>query len=112
LYGLRYGTVPIVRRVGGLADTVVDAGTDARTDARTDVRTDATVAATGFMFDAATPSAFERCVRRAIELRAKGSAWAQITDQGMSQNLSWQGPAQQYLTLYQALVTKKKSNQL
>jgi starch synthase len=96
LYGLRYGTLPIVRRVGGLADTVVDAGADTAS------------AATGFMFDASTPAAFERCVRRAIDVRANGPAWAQMAAQGMSQNLTWQLPALQYLALYQRLMAKQQ----
>ena len=53
LYGLRYGTLPVVRRVGGLADTVVDAGEAAVRDGR----------ATGFVFDAATPAALEAALR-------------------------------------------------
>ena len=91
LYGLRYGTVPVVRRVGGLADTVVDASPAALADG----------SATGFSFDAATPAAFERCVRRALELRAQPAAWQALMTRGMAQNYSWQGPAQRYAALYE-----------
>ena len=90
MYGLRYGSLPIVRRVGGLADTVVDA-------------TEAALAAdraTGFAFDAATPAAFERCVQRAIDARRKPAVWQKLMNRGMAQTLSWAGPAGQYLALY------------
>lgn len=89
MYGLRYGTLPIVRRVGGLADTVVDA--------------DAADGATGFVFDTATPASFERCVLRALDTRrAAPKAWFAMQRHAMAQVLSWAGPAKSYLTLYQA----------
>jgi starch synthase len=90
MYGLRYGTLPVVRRVGGLADTVVDT-------------TDATLhagSATGFMFDAATPQALADAVRRAIGLYRHPHLWLQLMRRGMAQDFSWGGPAQRYLELY------------
>jgi len=92
MYGLRYGTLPVVRRVGGLADTVVDAS-------------DAAVAAgeaTGFTFDAATPAAFQRAVQRALPARRDLALWRRLMLRGMSQPLSWEGPARDYLGLYEA----------
>ena len=86
MYGLRYGTLPIVRRVGGLADTVSDDGS-----ARP---------ATGFVFDAATPAAFERCVLRAVALRRDPAGWRARQIAAMGQALSWAAPARQYLELY------------
>ena len=65
MYGLRYGTLPIVRRVGGLADTVVDADPGSLASGR----------ATGFVFDLAVPSAFERCVRRALASFENTAQW-------------------------------------
>ena len=91
MYGLRYGTVPVVRRVGGLADTVVDA-------------IDANVAAgvaTGFVFDAATSAAFQRAVLRAQGARRDVEGWRRLMVTGMAQPLSWAGPASDYLALYQ-----------
>ena len=90
MYGLRYGTVPIVRRVGGLADTVVDGAPEHLADGT----------ATGVVFDAATPASFERAVRRALELRRSPASWRAIMQQGMQAPLSWAGPAQAYLDLY------------
>ncbi len=98
LYGLRYGTLPIVRRVGGLADTVVDADTAALAAGR----------ATGFSFDAATPAALERCVRRAIEMHARPPAWQALMRTAMAQDLSWVGPARDYLALYQRLLATRR----
>ncbi len=93
MYGLRYGTLPIVRRVGGLADTVTDATPQALADG----------SATGFVFDVATPAALERCVRRAVELRAQPAAWAAVMHTAMKRELSWAGPASDYMALYQSL---------
>jgi len=85
LYGLRYGTLPVVRRVGGLADTVSDGYAATQT---------------GFVFDAATPGALETAVRRAQALRRDPTAWQAVMRRGMAQDLSWAGPAQAYLALY------------
>lgn len=90
MYGLRYGTLPIVRRVGGLADTVSDASDEALAEDR----------ATGFVFDAATPAAFERCVQRALHAWRDPARWQRIARCAMAQPLSWAGPAREYLALY------------
>jgi starch synthase len=95
MYGLRYGTLPVVRRVGGLADTVVDASEAAI----------AADQATGFTFDAATPAAFQRAVQRALQARRDPAVWRQLMLRGMSQPLSWAGPAREYLDLYAAALT-------
>ena len=99
MYGLRYGTLPVVRRVGGLADTVVDATAAAVSDGT----------ATGFSFEAATPAAFERCVRRALELRSQPAAWQRVMASGMAQELSWTGPAKEYAALYAAAIGGRRS---
>ena len=97
LYGLRYGTLPVVRRVGGLADTVIDAGPGTGAGAGTG---SGAAAQTGLLFDAATPAAFEACVRRALSLNADAAAWQAVMQRGMTQDLSWSGPARGYLALY------------
>jgi len=91
LYGLRYGTLPLVRRVGGLADTVVDASEDA-------VRTDR---ATGFSFEAATPAALEGALRRAVEAYRQPQRWRQLMLRAMAQDFSWGGAASGYMALYE-----------
>ena len=90
LYGLRYGTVPVVRRVGGLADTVTDATPASMADGL----------ATGFTFDAATPAAFASAVERAVGARRDAITWQALMRTAMSQPLSWAGPARAYLDLY------------
>jgi starch synthase len=90
MYGLRYGTLPVVRRVGGLADTVVDA----------DAAGLAADLATGFVFDAATPKAFEQTVLRAADARRAPATWQRLMARAMAQRLEWAGPAREYLSLY------------
>ena len=94
MYGLRYGTVPVVRNVGGLADTVLDATPNAVADG----------SATGFVFEPATPEAFERCVHRALLLRRDAAAWRGIVRAGMHRQHTWAGPASEYLALYGRLL--------
>jgi len=94
LYGLRYGTVPLVRRVGGLADTVVDASDEAANEDR----------ATGFSFDAATAAALDAALHRAISAYAQPARWRALMLRGMAQDFSWGGAAQKYVALYRSLV--------
>jgi starch synthase len=82
LYGLRYGTLPVVRRVGGLADTVNDAED-------------------GFVFDAATPTALAQTLLRAARMRRDDpAAWQRRMVTAMGRELGWAGPAASYLDLY------------
>lgn len=94
LYALRYGALPLVRRVGGLADTVVDA----------DAVTLAEGTATGFVFDDATPAALQLALQRAIALFADRNSWRRMMRQAMTRDLSWAAAARQYVELYRALV--------
>jgi starch synthase len=98
MYGLRYGTLPIVRRVGGLADTVRDAAQAVSGGGR----------ANGFVFDAATPAALERCLRRAVECRADAAAWQALMASAMTSELSWAGPAREYQVLYARLLEERR----
>ncbi len=97
LYGLRYGTLPVVRRVGGLADTVVDASDDALQADR----------ATGFTFDAATPAALDAALQRASTLYAQPERWRRLMARAMAQDFSWDGAAQKYVALYRDLIRPK-----
>ena len=87
MISLRYGTVPIVRQTGGLADTVVDATTNP-------------AAGNGFVFEPYTPEALLDAVRRAIEAYRKGRGLAALRRRGMSADLSWAASARQYAALY------------
>jgi starch synthase len=97
LYGLRYGTLPLVRRVGGLADTVTDADEAALAQGR----------ATGFAFDAASPRALLQAAARALALWRDPPTWQAMMRRGMGQPLSWRQPAQQYLALYHEALRAK-----
>lgn len=94
MYGLRYGTLPLVRRVGGLADTVTDA--------------DDPAGGTGFVFDAATPAAFERCALRAADAKRQPAAWRAMQARAMARQLSWALPAEAYLKLYADAVAERR----
>ncbi len=93
MYGLRYGTVPIVRKVGGLADTVFDER-DAAEMGRP---------ANGFTFDDASPDALAEAVHRAIDAFASPDRWAALQQAGMRADVSWEAPARAYLSLYEGI---------
>lgn len=89
LYGLRYGTLPVVRRVGGLADTVADARLET-------LDSDAT----GFVFDAFETDALCAAVRRALALYRRRGDWQLVQRRAMAQPWDWEAPARQYRQLY------------
>jgi starch synthase len=99
LYGLRYGTLPLVRRVGGLADTVVDADDASVAEGR----------ATGFGFDAATPRALAQAARRAVATRQQAGVWRGLMRTGMAQDLAWAQPARAYLALYADALAERRA---
>ncbi|MDP1700004.1 MAG: glycogen synthase GlgA [Aestuariivirga sp.] len=94
LYGLRYGCVPVVARVGGLADTVVDAN-DAALSAH---------AATGIQFSPVTQEALEHALERTSALYADKATWASLQQAGMKSDVSWTRSAARYAELYRALL--------
>jgi starch synthase len=94
LYALRYGALPLVRRVGGLADTVVDA-TDAARAAGT---------ATGFAFDAATPDDLVATILRAVRLFAAPAEWLAVMRTAVAQDFSWRKAAVAYGAIYDAVM--------
>jgi starch synthase len=93
LYGLRYGSLPLVHRVGGLADTVVDADEAALNEDR----------ATGFAFAGATPDSLAQAMRHALDGWRHPAAWKRVMRRAMAQDTSWRGPAAQYAALYREL---------
>jgi starch synthase len=94
LCALRYGTVPIVSRVGGLEDTVVDAGDLAVTGGKQ----------TGFKFGPVTAENLTRVLQRACATFHDVAAWRRIQRNGMSTDVSWRNPASRYASLYNGLV--------
>ena len=95
LYALRYGTLPVVRRVGGLADTVVDASEAALLEDR----------ATGFVFEPATAIALEAALERTIKLYQQPERWTQMMLRAMAQEFSWDAAARGYMSLYSGLAS-------
>lgn len=93
LYGLRYGTVPVVSRVGGLADTIIDANEVAL----------AAGVATGFQFAPVTVDALAATVTRAIRCYRDPATWRSLQKRGMATDVSWRRPATQYAELYKSL---------
>jgi starch synthase len=87
LISLRYGAVPLVRRTGGLSDTVRDAGASPG-------------AGTGFVFDAATAADLRSACDRAIDTYADAARWRAIQERGMRQDWSWGRAAPRYASLY------------
>lgn len=90
IYSLRYGTLPIVRRTGGLANTVVNA----------DARTIRQGTATGFIFDEVSAAALAATVERALALYAEPKKWKKLVFSAMQQDFSWRRSAKHYLDLY------------
>lgn len=94
MYGLKYGSLPLVHRVGGLADTVVDCALEHLADG----------SANGFVFKEFTTSALVRAVRRAFALYARPAEWRSVRRQAMQQELGWDKAAAQYVALYRHLI--------
>lgn len=93
MYALRYGTLPIVRRTGGLAESVVDATDEAIMAG----------SATGFVFDNASPDSLFGAVSRALALYREPLAWRRMQLAGMDIDFGWQRSASQYISLYEEL---------
>ena len=108
LYGLRYGTLPVVRRTGGLADTVVDAGRPPQAGAWSGADESSNVDAstgTGFVFDAPTTWALDEALQRAMHTWRNPPAWRTLQRRAMQQDFSWAGPVAAYGRLYRSLCT-------
>ncbi len=92
MYSLRYGTLPLVRAVGGLADTVTDA-TAENLAAKT---------ATGFVFSEPDSGELLAAAQRALQLWQHPRKWRAMQRTAMAQDFSWQASAQHYLDLYRS----------
>ena len=93
LCALRYGAVPVVARVGGLADTVIDASPVAL----------AAAVATGVQFAPVTVEMLEAAIARAAALHRNRQVWQTIQRNGMATDVSWCDPARHYAALYREL---------
>jgi starch synthase len=94
IYSLRYGTVPIVRRVGGLADTVRDDAPGRRTS-------------NGFVFEDYAPEALLGALRRALDVFKDQRHWRALQLAGMKQDHSWDRSAREYVKIYERAIKKR-----
>ncbi len=97
LYGLRYGTLPVVRHTGGLADTV-NGYTSSRASA-----------ATGFVFDTPSTTAVRRALGRALKVYAEPAAWQQLMRNAMRRDFGWDKAAATYSELYSNVVASRSA---
>jgi len=93
MYSQRYGTLPIVRKTGGLADTVTDALPESLNNGK----------ASGIVFNDPAPSALLEAIKRSLLLYADKKVWQKIQRNAMSKDFSWRNSASQYLELYEKL---------
>lgn len=97
-YSLRYGTVPVVRATGGLADTITDATPTTLAD-----RT-----ANGFSFEEYSSLALGETLRRACDAYRNPDVWRQLIETGMRQDWSWARSAAQYVKLYEETLARTR----
>jgi starch synthase len=91
LYGLRYGTLPLVRAVGGLADTVTDCSLENLDDG----------SASGFVFQDLSEAALLSAIRRAFALHRRTADWRAVQRHAMGLRFDWARAATDYLRVYQ-----------
>jgi starch synthase len=96
LYSLKYGAVPVVRSVGGLADTITDTTNETLTNGT----------ANGFSFREYSPLALSETLKRACLAYTQPDRWQRIVEIGMRQDWSWAASAKQYVNLYQQTLAR------
>lgn len=94
MYGLRYGTPPVVRRTGGLADSVHDTTESSLNNGM----------ANGFAFDLATPEELLATIRRGLGYFSDSKQWRRIQRNGMAVDVGWDHSAQDYLDIYRSIL--------
>ena len=96
LYAMRYGTIPVVRGVGGLADSITDYTLNPEKG-------------TGFVFNNATAKALISAVHRALSVYKHGSLWPELRRRAMSQDFSWSRSAGKYLAIYEKILSRPRA---
>lgn len=94
LYGLRYGTLPVVARTGGLADTVIDANHAAL----------AAEVATGFVFDDVSVDGIGAVLDRVFDAYRNRTLWQKMQTAAMRQPVGWENSARKYVQMYETLI--------
>jgi starch synthase len=97
LCALRYGALPVVARVGGLADTVIDANEAAL----------AAGGGSGVQFAPVTREMLQAALQRTAELWQQPTTWQRLQRNAMRSDVSWRGPAARYAALYRALLAER-----
>ncbi len=97
LYSLKYGTIPIVRATGGLADTVIDYNPSTDTG-------------TGFVFKEYSPSALLQIIERSISIFSNKGVWTRLMHRDMEEDFSWMVSAEKYLNLYRIAIEKRRKS--
>ena len=95
MYSLRYGTVPIVRRTGGLADSV-------------QMFKPGSGEGTGIVFDDYSASALEWALNAALDLYQDKQSWRKLVRNGMAMDYSWKQQGQNYIDLFQQILPTGK----
>src|SRR5215510_4608611 len=96
MYSLRYGTVPVVRATGGLADTVTEFDP-------------ATGEGTGFRFTDYDAGQFQAAVLRALALWPDKKSWNRLMQNGMKQDFSWSRSAKKYVSVYSRVIAHRQA---
>jgi starch synthase len=92
IYSLKYGTIPVVRATGGLEDTI-----DEQPDG----------GGNGFKFWGYSADSLLEALQRALAVFHDKEAWTKMMQRGMSQDFSWDGPAQEYVRLYERIIQNR-----
>lgn len=98
MYSLRYGTIPIVRKTGGLADTITDANEENLKDGT----------ATGFTLKGYFATELLSTIDRVLELYKSKTKWNSLRKNAMKQNWSWKNNAQEYVELFKSILGQTK----
>lgn len=96
LIAMRYGTIPVARKTGGLGDTITDSSADNR-------------GGTGFLFREYTASSLTECMRRALCVYADRRKWRMMMTDAMKRDFSWKQSALEYVRLYEKAVKMKRA---
>ena len=96
LYAMRYGTIPVVRGVGGLADSVTDYTLNPGKG-------------TGFVFNNATLQALMSAVHRALSVYRHGPLWPELRRRAMAQDFSWSRSAEKYMAIYEKILSRPRA---
>ena len=93
MYSLRYGTIPIVRATGGLADTISEFKNGK---------------GNGFVFEKYEPAELMKTIKRALKLFTNREEWIKLIRSAMTYDYSWEVSAKKYMDLYRSLIKKEK----